>query len=34
MTGTVQQELQKDFALEVVRNVDGVRSVQSDLQRF
>ena len=34
MTGTVQSELQKDFALEVVRNVDGVRSVQSDLQRF
>lgn len=34
MTGTVQRELQKDFALEVVRNVDGVRSVQSDLQRF
>lgn len=34
MTGTVQNELQKDFALEVVRNVDGVRSVQSDLQRF
>jgi len=34
MTGTVQHELQKDFALEVVRNVDGVRSVQSDLQRF
>ena len=34
MTGTVQHELQKDFALEVVRNVDGVKSVQSDLQRF
>ncbi|HEY2325478.1 MAG TPA: BON domain-containing protein [Thermoanaerobaculia bacterium] len=34
MTGTVQQELQKDFALELVRNVDGVKSVQSDLQRF
>ncbi len=34
MTGTVQRELQKDFALEVVRNVDGVKSVQSDLQRF
>jgi hyperosmotically inducible protein len=34
MTGTVQHELQKDYALEVVRNVDGVKSVQSDLQRF
>ncbi|HEX7140602.1 MAG TPA: BON domain-containing protein [Vicinamibacterales bacterium] len=34
MSGTVQHELQKDFALEVVRNVDGVKSVQSDLQRF
>jgi len=34
ISGTVQHELQKDFALEVVRNVDGVKSVQSDLQRF
>ena len=34
MTGTVQHELQKDYALELVRNVDGVKSVQSDLQRF
>lgn len=34
ISGTVQQELQKDFALEVVRNVDGVKSVRSDLQRF
>jgi len=33
ISGTVQNELQKDFALEVVRNIDGVRSVQSDLQR-
>jgi osmotically-inducible protein OsmY len=34
ISGTVQQELQKDYALELVRNVDGVKSVQSDLQRF
>jgi osmotically-inducible protein OsmY len=34
ISGTVQHELQKDFALELVRNVDGVKSVQSDLQRF
>ena len=34
LSGTVQHELQKDYALEVVRNVDGVKSVQSDLQRF
>ena len=34
ISGTVQRELQKDFAMEVVRNVDGVKSVQSDLQRF
>jgi osmotically-inducible protein OsmY len=34
ISGTVQHELQKDFALELVRNVDGVKSVQADLQRF
>ena len=34
ISGTVQHELQKDFALEAVRNVDGVKSVRSDLQRF
>jgi osmotically-inducible protein OsmY len=34
ISGTVQHELQKDFALQVVRNVDGVKSVRSDLQRF
>ena len=34
ISGTVQRELQKDYAVEVVRNVDGVKSVQSDLQRF
>jgi len=34
ISGTVQHELQKDFAMEVVRNVDGVKSVRSDLQRF
>ena len=34
ISGTVQHELQKDFALQAVRNVDGVKSVRSDLQRF
>lgn len=34
ITGTVQNELQKDYAVEMVRNVDGVKSVHSDLQRF
>jgi osmotically-inducible protein OsmY len=34
VTGTVQHELQKDYAVQVIRNVDGVKSVQSDLQRF
>ena len=34
ISGTVQHELQKDYALELVRNVDGVKSVRSDLQRF
>lgn len=33
IAGTVQYELQKDMALQVLRNVDGVRSVQSDLRR-
>ena len=34
ISGTVQHELQKDFALQLIRNIDGVKSVQSDLQRF
>jgi osmotically-inducible protein OsmY len=34
ISGTVQHELQKDYALELVRTVDGVKSVRSDLQRF
>jgi hyperosmotically inducible protein len=33
ISGTVQSELQKDYALEVIRNIDGVRSVHSELQR-
>jgi len=33
ISGRVQQELQKDMAIEVIRNVDGVKSVSSDLQR-
>ena len=34
LQGRVAQELQKDVAVQLVRNVDGVRSVQSDLQRY
>lgn len=34
ISGTVQHELQKDFALQIVRSVDGVKAVRSDLQRF
>jgi|SRR5215212_4509759 len=32
--GSVQHELQKDVAMQVVRGVDGVRGVQMDLQKF
>ncbi len=31
IAGTVHSELQKQVAIELVKNVDGVRSVQSDL---
>lgn len=33
LTGKVYSELQKDMAVSVVRNIDGVRSVESQLQR-
>jgi osmotically-inducible protein OsmY len=33
LAGRVQHELQKDMAVELVRNLDGVRSVQSELTR-
>jgi len=33
LTGKVSSELQKDMAASVVRNIDGVRSVQIALQR-
>lgn len=33
VAGTVQYELQKDMALQVLRGVDGVLSVQNDLRR-
>lgn len=33
LAGHVTHELQKDLALQLVRTVDGVRAVQSDLQR-
>jgi osmotically-inducible protein OsmY len=33
ISGRVQQELQKDMAIQVIRNVDGVKSVSSELQR-
>lgn len=34
LQGKVAQELQKDVAIALVRNVDGVRAVQADLQRY
>jgi osmotically-inducible protein OsmY len=33
VAGHVQHELQKDYAVELLRNIDGVREVRSDLQR-
>jgi osmotically-inducible protein OsmY len=33
LAGKVQYELQKDVAIEVARQVDGVRGVKADLQR-
>jgi osmotically-inducible protein OsmY len=33
LTGRVAYELQKDMAVQLVRNLDGVRGVQTDLQR-
>jgi len=33
LTGTVSNELQKDMAVHVVRNIDGVRAVQMSLKR-
>jgi osmotically-inducible protein OsmY len=33
LSGTVSNELQKDMAVHVVRNIDGVRSVQMALKR-
>lgn len=33
LTGSVAEELQKDMAITLVRNVDGVRGVTSSLQR-
>ncbi|HJQ39473.1 MAG TPA: BON domain-containing protein [Thermoanaerobaculia bacterium] len=32
--GQVTHELQKDVAMQVVRNIDGVRRVEMDLQKF
>ena len=34
VAGTVRHELQKDVAVQVLRSIDGVRSVQVDLNRF
>jgi osmotically-inducible protein OsmY len=31
--GTVQYELQKDIALQIVRNLNGVRSVQNEMKK-
>jgi hyperosmotically inducible protein len=33
LSGTVSNELQKDMAVHVVRNIDGVRAVQMSLKR-
>jgi osmotically-inducible protein OsmY len=33
LSGTVSNELQKDMAVDVVRNIDGVRSVQMAMKR-
>jgi osmotically-inducible protein OsmY len=33
LAGRVQYELQKDIAMDLVRNIDGVRSVSMELQR-
>ena len=32
LAGTVKSELQKDVALDIVRNIDGVRSVRTDFR--
>lgn len=34
VAGSVRHELQKDVAVQVLRNIDGVRAVQVDLERF
>jgi osmotically-inducible protein OsmY len=34
IAGQVHQELQKDMAIELLRNLDGVKGVQADLSRF
>lgn len=34
LAGTVQHELQKDVAIQLVRNIDGVREVRASLNRF
>jgi osmotically-inducible protein OsmY len=34
VAGLVRHELQKDVAAQVLRNIDGIRSVQFDLNRF
>lgn len=33
LSGKVQYELQKDMAMQIVRNIDGVRSVRNELQK-
>lgn len=33
VAGSVEHELQKDYAIELLRNIYGVRAVQSDLKR-
>ena len=33
VAGLVQNDLQKDMAIQLLRNIDGVKAVQSDLQK-
>ena len=33
IAGTVRSNMQRDYAIQVLRSIDGVRAVQADLQR-
>ena len=34
LAGRVRHELQKDYAIELLRNIDGVREIHADLQHY